>query len=61
MRVVEGDLASGEFVALFGANEDFHAVLASNRPRSLRRYRKLLQENASWSTVLAVAAENVPG
>jgi 3-phenylpropionate/trans-cinnamate dioxygenase ferredoxin reductase subunit len=57
-HVVEGDLASGEFLALFGANEHFHGVIASGRPRSLRGYRKLLEENSSWSQALAMAAAN---
>ncbi|VWD64965.1 NAD(P)/FAD-dependent oxidoreductase [Burkholderia contaminans] len=57
-RVVEGDLASGEFLALFGANEHFHGVIASGRPRSLRGYRKLLEQNSSWSQALAMAEAN---
>jgi len=57
-HVVEGDLASGEFLALFGANEHFHGVIASGRPRSLRGYRKLLEANSSWSQALAMAEAN---
>lgn len=54
-RVVEGDVASGEFLALFGAGENFHGVVSSGRARSLRRYRKLLEQGASWSHALAAA------
>ncbi len=55
MRVVEGDLAGGEFVALFGGNERLHGVVASGRARSLRRYRKLIEGDGGWSDALALA------
>ena len=55
-RIVEGDLASGEFVALFGSGEAFHGAVSCGRARSMRRYRKLLEQAASWSQALAASA-----
>lgn len=59
MRIVEGEIDSGEFVAIFGAGEAFHGVVSCGRARSLRRYRKLLEQAASWSMASAASVPEV--
>ena len=56
VRIVDGSLEGGEFLALFGAGESFHAIVSSGRAKALRNYRKLLEQGGSWSQALAMAA-----
>ena len=56
VRIVDGSLASGEFLALFGAGESFHGIVSSGRAKSLRNYRKLLEQGGKWSQALALAS-----
>ena len=56
VRIVDGSLASGEFLALFGAGESFHGIVSSGRAKSLRNYRKLLEQGGKWSQALAMAS-----
>lgn len=55
MVVAEGSIDSGEFLALFGDGEAFHAVATIGRGASLRAYRRLLREHATWHAALAAA------
>ncbi len=56
VRIVEGSLESGEYLALFGAGEAFHGIVSSGRAKSLRNYRKLLEQGGNWSQALTMAA-----
>jgi 3-phenylpropionate/trans-cinnamate dioxygenase ferredoxin reductase subunit len=56
VRIVEGSLESGSYLALFGVGESFHGILSSGRAKSLRNYRKLLEQGGTWSQALAVAS-----
>lgn len=55
VRIIDGSLESGEFLALFGAGESFHGIVSSGRAKSLRNYRKLLEQGGKWSQALAMA------
>ena len=59
VRIVDGSLASGEFLALFGTGEAFHGIVSSGRAKSLRNYRKLLEQGATWSQAQAMASPGV--
>ena len=56
VRIVDGSLEGGEFLALFGAGESFHGIVSSGRAKALRNYRKLLEQGGTWSQALAMAA-----
>jgi 3-phenylpropionate/trans-cinnamate dioxygenase ferredoxin reductase subunit len=58
VRIVEGSLESGEYLALFGAGESFHGILSSGRAKSIRNYRKLLEQGGTWSQALAMASSS---
>ncbi|MDN5796415.1 MAG: NAD(P)/FAD-dependent oxidoreductase [Intrasporangium sp.] len=47
--VVEGDLESGDFVLVHGADDELHSVTISGRLRALATYRKLLRQGASMT------------
>jgi NADPH-dependent 2,4-dienoyl-CoA reductase/sulfur reductase-like enzyme len=53
VQVVEGVPAEGRFVALYGRDDAFHAVLGWNRPRLVMQYRRMLRAGASWRDALA--------
>jgi NADPH-dependent 2,4-dienoyl-CoA reductase/sulfur reductase-like enzyme len=56
MAVVDGSLADGRFVALFGRAGRVVGALAFNRPRQLMAYRRLIAGATSWDDALAKAA-----
>ena len=56
VRIVDGSLEGGEFLALFGSGESFHGIVSSGRAKALRNYRKLLEQGGTWSQALAMAA-----
>lgn len=58
VRIVEGSLESGNYLALFGVGESFHGILSSGRAKSLRNYRKLLEQGGTWSQALAMASSS---
>ena len=51
--VVDGSLAEGRFVALYGRRARLTAALAIGRPRQLMAYRPLLAAGASFDEALA--------
>jgi 3-phenylpropionate/trans-cinnamate dioxygenase ferredoxin reductase component len=53
VRVVDGSLEEGKFVALFGRAGRLRAVMAIGRPRRLMGYRLLLEAGSSWDDALA--------
>jgi 3-phenylpropionate/trans-cinnamate dioxygenase ferredoxin reductase subunit len=54
-EIVDGDIESRKFAAIYGRGGTIVAVLGFNRPRHVMRYRGLIDEKASWAD--AVAAE----
>jgi NADPH-dependent 2,4-dienoyl-CoA reductase/sulfur reductase-like enzyme len=46
--VVQGELGSGPFIALYGRQGVLRGVLTSNRPAQFMRYRKLLAERTPF-------------
>lgn len=60
VHIVEGSLESGNYLALFGVGESFHAILSSGRAKSIRNYRKLLEQGGTWSQALAMASAGSP-
>ncbi|MGH8994023.1 MAG: NAD(P)/FAD-dependent oxidoreductase [Acidimicrobiia bacterium] len=52
MAVVDGSLADGRFVALFGRAGRLVGALAFNRPRQLMGYRRLIAAATSWDDAL---------
>lgn len=55
VRVVDGSMADGRFVALFRRGDRLFGALAFNRPRLLMGYRRLIAAAASWDDALAHA------
>jgi 3-phenylpropionate/trans-cinnamate dioxygenase ferredoxin reductase component len=55
MRIVDGSIDEGRFVALFGRSGRLFGALAFNRPRLLMAYRKLLAAKTSFDDALAHA------
>ena len=53
MKIVEGDLESFRFVALFRRGDRLAGVVAANLAKPLLRYRKLLADGMSWEIALA--------
>jgi len=52
-EIVEGDIESRKFAAIYGRNGVIVAVLGFNRPRHVMRYRGLIDTKTSWSNALA--------
>ena len=52
--VVDGSVAEGQFVALYGRGGRLTAVLGFSRPRQLMAYRQLLVDGASFKEALAL-------
>jgi NADPH-dependent 2,4-dienoyl-CoA reductase/sulfur reductase-like enzyme len=59
VRVVDGSVNEGEFVALYGRGERLAAVLAFGLRRRFMTYRRLLAAGASWEDALAVESQPV--
>ena len=55
VEVIQGSLAEGKFVAVFGRAGRLRAVTAIGMPRQLMKLRPLLQNGASWDDALARA------
>ena len=53
VEIVEGSLAEGKFVALFGRSGRLRAAMGIGRPRQLMEYRQLLQNGCRWDDALA--------
>jgi 3-phenylpropionate/trans-cinnamate dioxygenase ferredoxin reductase component len=53
VKVVDGSLEEGKFVAVFGRAGRLRAVMAIGRPRQLMMYRPLLAHGSSWDEALA--------
>jgi 3-phenylpropionate/trans-cinnamate dioxygenase ferredoxin reductase component len=53
VAVVDGSLAEGKFVALFGRGGRLRAAMAIGRPRQLMGLRPLLQDGCGWDEALA--------
>ena len=56
VEVVDGSLADGRFVALYGRHGKLTAALGFGRPRQLMGYRSLLESRAGFSEALAHGA-----
>ncbi|MGW1400826.1 NAD(P)/FAD-dependent oxidoreductase [Streptomyces sp. NPDC002405] len=54
--VVEGSLATGDFVVAHGSGDALHGATVCGRVRALRTYRKLLRARASLDDALSAAA-----
>ncbi|WP_329343566.1 FAD-dependent oxidoreductase [Streptomyces sp. NBC_01352] len=54
--VVEGSIATGDFVVAHGADDELHAATVCGRVRALRTYRKLLRARASLNDALNAAS-----
>ena len=52
-EIVDGDIESRKFAALYGRQGVLVAVLGFNRPRHVMRYRQLIDGKASWADALA--------
>lgn len=57
VQVVDGSTDEHRFVAFYGRQGRFTAVLAMNRPRHVMQGRGLLEQGTGWDEALAVAAE----
>jgi 3-phenylpropionate/trans-cinnamate dioxygenase ferredoxin reductase component len=55
VRIVEGSLASGVFVALHGDGDELHAATICGLPTAIRTYKKLLKAGAGFGEALASA------
>ena len=53
VEIVDGSLAEGKFVALFGRAGRLRAAMAIGRPRHLMGFRPLLEAGSSWDDALA--------
>jgi NADPH-dependent 2,4-dienoyl-CoA reductase/sulfur reductase-like enzyme len=51
-RVVVGDLDGPRFVALYRSGERVAGALAVGEPGKIMKYRRLIQQRASWETAL---------
>ena len=58
--VAEGVLGEDQYLVLYGADGEFHAVVSCGCVKSLRGYRKLLERGGSWNEALDLAAANDP-
>lgn len=54
--LVEGELASNEFVVAHGTGTELHAVTVCGRIRALRTYKKLLRAGATLDDAIGAAA-----
>ncbi len=52
-QIVDGDIESRKFAAIYGRNGVIVAVLGFNRPRHVMRYRGLIDMKTSWADALA--------
>jgi len=57
VEIVDGSLAEGKFVALFGRAGRLRAAMAIGRPRHLMGFRPLLEAGSSWDDALAHAPQ----
>ncbi len=57
VKIVEGSLDDGKFVALFGRAGRLRAVMAIGKPRQLMGFRPLLETGSSWDDALAHATK----
>ncbi|MHB8439675.1 MAG: NAD(P)/FAD-dependent oxidoreductase [Acidimicrobiales bacterium] len=53
VEVVDGDVAAGRFVALYGSGGMLRGALGFGRPRQLMGYRALIEAGASFDEALA--------
>jgi len=53
MEIVDGDIESRRFAAIYARNDTIVAVLGFNRPRHVMRYRQLIESKTSWADALA--------
>ena len=51
--IVDGDIESRRFAAIYGRAGTLVAVLGFNRPRHVMRYRQLIDTKTSWADALA--------
>ncbi len=52
-EIVEGDVESRRFVALYGRDGVFTGVFGMSRPRHVIKYRQLIAAGATWAEALA--------
>ena len=57
VKIVEGSLDEGKFVALFGRAGRLRAVMAIGKPRQLMGFRPLLEAGSSWDDALTHATK----
>jgi NADPH-dependent 2,4-dienoyl-CoA reductase/sulfur reductase-like enzyme len=57
VKIIDGSLGEGKFVALFGRAGRLRAVMAIGKPRQLMGFRPLLEAGSSWDDALAHAAK----
>jgi NADPH-dependent 2,4-dienoyl-CoA reductase/sulfur reductase-like enzyme len=60
VEIVDGSLAEGKFLALYGRAGRLRAAMAIGRPRLLMGFRPLLQDGCGWDDALAHAAAQGP-
>jgi 3-phenylpropionate/trans-cinnamate dioxygenase ferredoxin reductase subunit len=53
VTIVDGDIESRKFAAIYGRNDTIVAVLGFNRPRHVMRYRQLIEAKTPWADALA--------
>jgi len=51
--IVDGDIESRKFAAIYGKGGRITAVLGFNRPRHVMRYRQLIDTKTSWADAVA--------
>ncbi|MGZ0178144.1 MAG: NAD(P)/FAD-dependent oxidoreductase [Acidimicrobiales bacterium] len=51
-QIIDGDIESRKFAAIYGRNGTIVAVLGFNRPRHVMRYRQLIDAKASWADAI---------
>jgi len=56
MRVVQGSIDEGKFVAVYGRAGRLTAAVGFGRPRQLMAYRRPLAEGTSWEQALALGS-----
>lgn len=56
VTLVQGDFASGAFVAVHGAGDELHAVTVCGMPAAMRTYKKLLRAGAPLGAALATTS-----
>lgn len=57
VKIVDGSLDEGKFVALFGRAGRLRAVMAIGKPRQLMGFRPLLEAGSSWDDALTHATK----